>query len=234
MQRWKWAAMPIVVLLGCPRTSYAGMPSIGLTEVAAMRLSTISFFVVGLLLSAWVVGKVWNSLARDFPRLPRLSYKRALSVVVLWGLLFIIVLTMISGARELMTPGAWEKDGLTYKLPVQQAPPSDPDERQILARRQEKLVQLAEQLLAYAAEHSGQFPSQDDVQKIPESYWQVDGKSGLRFVYVPGRSSQGKSFPLAYEPQVVDDRPFVVMTSGVCERLEFDEVIRRLPPEATP
>jgi len=26
------------------------------------------------------------------------------------------VLTMISGARELMTPGAWEKDGAIYRL----------------------------------------------------------------------------------------------------------------------
>jgi len=48
--------------------------------------------------------------------LPRLSFGRALAGVILWGLLFFIVLTMISGARELMTPGAWKKDGATYKL----------------------------------------------------------------------------------------------------------------------
>jgi hypothetical protein len=30
--------------------------------------------------------------------------------------LFLLVLTMISGARELMTPGAWEKKGFTYQL----------------------------------------------------------------------------------------------------------------------
>ena len=27
-----------------------------------------------------------------------------------------VVLAMISGARELMTPGAWEKHGATYRL----------------------------------------------------------------------------------------------------------------------
>ncbi len=37
-------------------------------------------------------------------------------MVVLWGLLFTVVLAMISGARELMTPGAWEKQGATYRL----------------------------------------------------------------------------------------------------------------------
>lgn len=39
-----------------------------------------------------------------------------MGLVVLWGLLFIVVLAMISGARELMTPGAWEKQGATYRL----------------------------------------------------------------------------------------------------------------------
>ncbi len=29
-------------------------------------------------------------------------------------MLCVVVLTMISGARELMTPGAWQKDGFTY------------------------------------------------------------------------------------------------------------------------
>ena len=65
---------------------------------------------------------LWNRLRRDLPRLPRLSYKMSVTLVGLWGLLFILVLTMISGARELMTPGAWEPNGATYKL---KAPASD-------------------------------------------------------------------------------------------------------------
>ena len=32
------------------------------------------------------------------------------------GLLFYVVLTMISGARELLTPGVWEKQGTGYRL----------------------------------------------------------------------------------------------------------------------
>ena len=39
---------------------------------------------------------------------------------VVWGSLFVLVLTMISGARELMTPGAWKKDGITYVLEDEQ------------------------------------------------------------------------------------------------------------------
>jgi uncharacterized membrane protein len=94
----------------------AGMPSISLTDIARMRLENLSFFLAGFLLSAWFLKLLWNYVARDFTALPRLSYRRALAVAALWGLLFILVLTMISGARELMTPGAWEKTGATYKL----------------------------------------------------------------------------------------------------------------------
>ena len=92
------------------------MPSITLTDVARARLDTISFFLVALLLCAFLVKLLWNYLAKDFPRLPRMTYRKALAAVVLWGLVFLIVLTMISGARELMTPGAWKKDGVTYRL----------------------------------------------------------------------------------------------------------------------
>jgi uncharacterized membrane protein len=94
----------------------AGMPSFTLTDVASMRLQAISFFLVVFLLCAWAVKAMWNSLAKDFVKLPRMIYPRALAVTFLWGMLFLIVLSMISGARELMTPGAWQKQGATYKL----------------------------------------------------------------------------------------------------------------------
>lgn len=97
-------------------TTLAGMPSFSLTDAAKLRLGTISFFLLIFFLSAWVVKILWNALAKDFPRLPKMTYRRSLAAVVLWGLIFVIVLTMISGVRELLTPGAWEKQGVTYKL----------------------------------------------------------------------------------------------------------------------
>jgi hypothetical protein len=96
----------------------AGMPSFSLTDVAKLRLDAISFFLVVIFVSAWGVKLIWNALAKDFPKLPRMTYWRALGAIVLWGFVFVIILTMISGARELMTPGAWEKHGATYKLKV--------------------------------------------------------------------------------------------------------------------
>jgi hypothetical protein len=86
----------------------AGMPSVTLTDAASMRLQSISFFLVVFFGSALVIRWIWNSLTTDFPRLPRLSYPKALGLVRLWGLLFLLTLTMISGA--------WKKDGPTYAL----------------------------------------------------------------------------------------------------------------------
>ena len=109
----------------------AGMPTLlpfdvakvlRLTGPAEMRLEAISFFVVALLVSPLVVRWLWNSVARDFSRMPRITYCKSLALVVIWGLLFLVVLTMIAATRELMTPGTWQKQGLLYKLPESQAP----------------------------------------------------------------------------------------------------------------
>lgn len=94
----------------------AGMPVITLSEIARLRLSGISFFLILMLLAAGGIRLIWNYLRRDFPGLPLLDFKRAIALVVLLGLCFNIVLLMIAGARELMTPGAWEKSGTTYQL----------------------------------------------------------------------------------------------------------------------
>ena len=94
----------------------AGMPVVRMTDVARMRLSAISFFLVVFLLCAWAVQVLWNRTLCDLINLPKLTYKKALGVMLLWGFLFTLVLTMISGARELMTPGAWKKDGILYKI----------------------------------------------------------------------------------------------------------------------
>ncbi len=127
-----------------PAAAWAGMGAVTLSDIARFltlsnlakfRLDAISFFLVTLLGCAWIVQRIWNSLSNDFPKLPRLSYFRALGLIGLWGLLFTLVLTMISGARELMTPGAWEKKGFTYQLvrdppaeaPATEAPPPSPE-----------------------------------------------------------------------------------------------------------
>ena len=115
-------------------TVHAGMPSplpievprvFQLSTPALERFQTISFFLFVFALCATAVMFLWNYLQRDFPRLPRLTLGRAAAGVFLWGLLFVIVLTMISGARELMTPRAWEQRGYTYQITEPPSPAVD-------------------------------------------------------------------------------------------------------------
>ena len=106
----------LVATAALPRPAWAGMPApFTLTEVARLRIETVSFFLVVLLAAAALVAWVWNGLRAGVPRLPRLNYWRALGLVVLWGLLFSVVLAMVCGAGELMPPGAWGKQGATYR-----------------------------------------------------------------------------------------------------------------------
>jgi hypothetical protein len=114
------------------KAAWAGMPDPSkfvevwrLTELGTRRLEAISFFILVLLLSTVAVRWLWNRFVRDFPKLPRLSFRQSFAVVVLWGLLFLVVLTMIAGTRELMTPGTWQKKGLLYSIPERSASASD-------------------------------------------------------------------------------------------------------------
>ncbi|MEM9659939.1 MAG: hypothetical protein AAF961_16365, partial [Planctomycetota bacterium] len=87
----------LVVLSLAPTSAYAGMPSVQLHDLVRLRLEVISFFALGFLLCSGAVQWLWNFLRADFTSLPHLSFSRACGVVGLWGLLFVVVLTMISG-----------------------------------------------------------------------------------------------------------------------------------------
>jgi hypothetical protein len=213
---------------------FAGMPSVTLTDAASMRLQSISFFLVVFLLSALVIRWVWNSLAADFPRLPRLSYWKSLGLVGLWGLLFLLVLTMISGARELMTPGAWKRDGLTYTLGDQKSPeeptglPAPSEEA-----RRNKLKSLFTSLAAYAVSHEGRYPAEDDAA-IANHLWQTQHPSRMRFVYAPNRTTHDPGRVLACEPELFGPWRLVLFTNGDIRRMTSEQLVPLLAPEAKP
>ncbi len=239
----------LVLLFAVPAAAVAGMPSVtladipkaarevsqtGLTDLARQRLEVISFFLLGMLGCAWVIQRVWNSLRNDLAVLPRLSYGRAVGGLVLWGLLFVLVLTMISGARELMTPGAWEKQGLTYRLTPTPAPPS---EDQITARFQ-AIERLRDWLLSYAASHGG-YPPVDKPGVIPETLLQVPSAPGARYVYLGGRFARpdedetaDRHKPLAHEPEAVGPDRLVIRANGLILWLPETEIQRVLKGES--
>lgn len=197
----------------------AGMrPAPTLTELAKFRLHTLSFFLIVILVSAAIVRLLWNYLRKDFTRLPRLSYPKAIAIVVLWGLMFVIVLAMISGARELMTPGAWApRAGGGYEL-------TDADFQILRQARRQQIELLRTALWRYAQSHGGKLPPHEFVPDIPEGLWQLNHPSHMRYVYIAGRQADRGDLPVAYEPDVYGDRRLVILSSGQVEEMHIDAI----------
>jgi hypothetical protein len=212
----------MILVLADARAARAGMPMMTLTDVAQMRLEAISFFFVCFLASSAAVWKIWNSARKDFPGLPYLTYRRATGLVALWGLLFLLVLTMISGARELMTPGAWHKQGLTYMLAEDDAAKAAVG--QLERDRRHAVDRLRTALWTYARHHDGKFPANNSPPEIPEETWVVPDPSGMRYLYTAGLvADQGKT-PLAYEPGIFGKDRFVLLSSGEIVRLSEEDL----------
>jgi hypothetical protein len=212
-------------LLVCrPGTVLAGMPSIRLTDIASMRLQSISFFLVVFLLAAFFIKLLWNYLGKDWTAFPRLNYGRALAIVFLWGLLFVLVLTMISGARELMTPGAWEKQGLTYRLAQPAATvTSDRDER-----RRRQIESLRDALLAYARSHDGNFPAVTSDPAIPSQFWKLPDTANMQYLYLGGKMSATDGKPLAHEPEIYGTERYLLSTDGEIRKMDSEQLARLL------
>jgi hypothetical protein len=190
------------------------------------QFQAISFFLACLFGAAWVVKGLWNSVRGDFQSLPVLSSRRALGFVVLWGLCFVIILTMISGARELMTPGAWRKQGWTYTL-------AEPKVTEEPNRRQQALERLRFALWQYAATHQGQFPPDGD-SAIEHDLWQLPGVPGLEFLYVTERSVDEAGQLLVYEPALNDDDRLVLLTNGFVGTMRTADIERLLATRGEP
>ncbi len=211
----------VLVTLCAVPALHAGMPSVRLDDLAQARFQAISFFLVVLLLCAAVVRLLWNSLAKDLPKLPRLSYGRALAMTALWGLAAMVVLTMISGARELMTPGAWERRGATYGL--KDAP--DPRRQRIEAWRDE--------LWRWSEAHGGVFPPHDAAEGLVTDAGVSAHRVGARFVYVAGVARDSDAV-LSYEPGVFGRDRWTLFADGRVESLPIEEVRRRRAAAGAP
>lgn len=199
----------------------AGMPTVRVTlsEFGETRLEIISLFAVAVLASAFVVQGVWNGLKVEFPRLPYLTYRKALAVVFLWGLLFVIVLTMISGARELMTPGAWIQKGNTYELasthPTETASDSSPSNH--TAERRDRIALLGGMLIELRDHNSGLPLIRSGVSPHDEQMWFVPQAYGLQYVYIPELTHNPTPPILLAEPEFFTDGRLVVWAGGKVE-----------------
>lgn len=205
------ALSPLVLaisILGVCQAS-AGMTVITLTDIARARLDALSFFLVTYLVICWVVKLLWNYLGKTFTVLPKLNYTRALGLVFLSGMMFYVVLTMISGARELLTPGAWEKQGVGYRTREGGVAYLSKDERR------SSLRQLQGAIWAYAKQHEGKAPPGPLVQGIEPELWQFRG--GGLYCLMPDVRPGGGREVLVYEPSTAGGRRFVLLADGNIE-----------------
>jgi hypothetical protein len=223
----------LAVALATPAVAFAGMPSVRLSDLARMRLETLSFFLAVFLVCAKLGQWLWNWLQPDFPRLPRLTFRKALGLLTVWGLLFVVVLTMISGARELLTPGAWEKVGLTYKLAEPNADEPASDSLSDPARR-DKLARLRDALWTYARTHDGSLPPGPTDPEVAAEFWQTTDLSAVPYAYVPGRKPHVGVELVAFEPAAFGDGQFALFTSGEVRKVTGAEIEKLLPREAKP
>jgi len=209
----------VVVWLAGTGWASAGMTVFTLTDLARLRLESLSFFVVLFLLIALGVKGVWNHLAKVLEVLPRLSYSRALALVFLSGLLFYVVLTMISGARELLTPGAWEKQGVGYRLREDAEVPDK-------AARREAMRGLRDSIWVYAEAHDGAAPPSPFAEGVETDVWRFAG--GGFYGIVPGvMPGVGRNI-LAYEPSTAGPRRLVLLADGAIEDFPEGTVAARV------
>jgi len=202
----------------------AGMTVYGLRDIYRLRLEEISFFLVLLLTCAFLLKLLWNNAVKGFSSLPRLKYLQSLCLAVLFGLLTLLILTMISGIREVLTPGAWRHQGTSYRL-------NDPAQE---PARRRSLEHLRAALLDYARTHEGRFPASDFGSEISEKLWEAPDQFGTRYIYSGGLTTNEVDSILVAEPLNFGDQRFVLLVSGELRQLSTTDIGKQLLRERHP
>jgi hypothetical protein len=196
----------------------------GLRDIYRLRFEEISFFILLLLVCGLVLKLLWNFAAKGFDFLPKLRFLHALAASVLMGLVMLVVLTMISGIREVLTPEAWRHQGTSYRL-------NDPAQE---PSRRRSLEQLRVALFQYAATHDGHFPMHDFTLEIPDKIWESPDQLGSHYIYTGGLTTNTPGALLAVEPPNFGDTRFVLRASGVIEKMPSREIETSLSTNPRP
>jgi hypothetical protein len=204
--------------------AHAGMTVYGLSDVYRLRLQEISFFLVLLLVCALGFKILWNYSFKGFDSVPKLTFLRALSASLIFGLVMLLILTMISGIREVLTPGVWRKQGTAYRL-------NDPAQEPV---RKRSMEHLRAALFNYARNHEGLFPQSDFIAEIPEKIWESPDQHGTRYIYFGGRSISTTNVVLAVEPTSFGEKRFVLFASGEILLMPNEQIHQHLFGEVKP
>jgi hypothetical protein len=127
-----------------------------------------------------------------------------------------------------MTPGAWEKNGITYRLVKEtDLKPGDIFD----PVRYERLEQLSEALANFAEKHQGRFPAESELGQIDANVW-LAAWPNARFVYYGAVVDRVHGKPLAAEPEALGPFPLVLFTDGMIHMMTLEELKRARAGEA--
>ena len=208
--------MASTLLLQMATAAHAGMPSSlrlsqYVTKYGAERMIGLSTGVfLGLLVSTLIIRACWGVLVRD-TNWPKPTLPKSFAATLLGGILFFLVIVMIAGSRELFSPGAWEPDGVLYKLassPSAQEKYAVSFSAEIKTDRHTAIVALRDHLKTLRTEDG--FPTWDEMfakttitQSIRLEYWTIPFASGMRYEYHP---DQNDGPWLAVEPPALEQQ----------------------------
>lgn len=219
MQNRGGTVITVLVAASCllvTNECYAGMTVYTLRDIYRTRFQDLSFFIFLLFACALLFQLTWNYGARGFPAIPKMNYWRALSLSFLFGLAMLLILTMISGIREVLTPGAWRKQGTSYRLNDAAQEPM----------RRRSIEHLRSALFEYARTHEGRFPPHDFVAEIPEKIWESPDDKGTRYIYHGGWTTNDLKMLIAVEPAMFGERRFALSGAGTIASLTDQEIAK--------
>ena len=232
------SGIALAILLLMTSIAEAGMPAVTLSDFGANRLIGIStaLFVL-IIVVATLLMVCWNKLVEG-STWPKLSHPKAIGVAFLAGLFSFLVLVMIAGSRELLTPKAWQPNGILYKIAPQEPQisptvsaaidaekliPIDDTPEARLAVRREKLAQIRIALWHYADTHNGTFPASlarlnshlnSQITNPNPQFHTLPVSGGLQYVYQP----EGEF--LVAEPDLNEGPRLAINRQGVIVSLE--------------
>ena len=155
------------------------------------------------------------------------ALKHAFSLLLVCSLFLYVVLTMISGARELMTPGAWVTTGATYQL----ATPDRDGKQWLDSARRIALEDLRDALWQYAEHHHGNLPPHKEDEAISPKLWLGINPEAGQFAYIAGGKPGKSSEIVVYEPDAYGGQRFALLLDGTVLRLDASDLRKRLRNE---
>ena len=207
------AVVALAMLLVAARAQ-AGMTVYGLRDVYSLRFEELSFFLLLFIVCVFALKFLWNHAVKGFPSMPRLKFLQAGALALLLGLVMLVILTMISGIREVLTPGAWRHQGTSYRL-------NDPA---LEPTRLRSLEHLRTALFQYAAAHDGRFPANDFTPDISDKLWESPDQNGTHYIYSNGLTTSHTNGLLAIEPLAFGESRFVLLADGRIERRSHADI----------